>query len=198
MRRSRHGHLRYSQCVHFSWRLHGRGVFCWRGEVDLILKVVFKLLNKTLHAAEKTKLAHRILTYVLMKIKMPRIISLKDCNYNDGCIQNRVPYYERSFLPLLRNHTELKFFTSNRNHCGSWHWEHEVLLTLKLISRSLQQVAQLSSSTTVAARAHTDTTSKIFGEKGGSSVETTQNTTARWEQEKAYFSPKYSTILVSS
>lgn len=57
-----------------------------------------------------------------------------------------------------------------------------VLLTLKLISRSLQQVVQLNSTTTVVNRTDTDTTSKRLRWKCCSSAESpaeaTQNITA--------------------
>lgn len=42
---SRKGHGGHSEGVHLSWRLHRRCVLCWWGEVDLIVKVVLKLLH---------------------------------------------------------------------------------------------------------------------------------------------------------
>lgn len=43
---SREGHRGHSEGVHLGWRLHRRCVLSWRGEVDLIVKVVFKLLGE--------------------------------------------------------------------------------------------------------------------------------------------------------
>lgn len=43
---SRQGHRRNSEGVHLSWRLHRGRVFCRRGEVDLIVKMVLKLLHQ--------------------------------------------------------------------------------------------------------------------------------------------------------
>lgn len=43
--RARQGHRRHSKGIDLSWGLHRRGVLCWRSEVDLIIKVIFKLLR---------------------------------------------------------------------------------------------------------------------------------------------------------
>lgn len=43
---SRQGHGGHCKGVNLSWGLHGRRVLCWRGEVNLIIKVVLKLLSQ--------------------------------------------------------------------------------------------------------------------------------------------------------
>lgn len=186
--RSRHGHLWHSQRVHLSWRLHGRGVFCWRGEVNLILKVVFKLLNKILWV-RNYDFAFWFGLFVL-KFRIYRVIILKGCGYDYRCIQNSIACCKGNFKWLfLWNHTGLKLFM--RNSCGFWPSQHGMRPTLKLISRSLQQVTQLNSTTTVATRTDTDTTSKRFRGKfcssGKSPAEATQNITAWKGTVKAYF-----------
>lgn len=47
VRWSRKGYGGHIKRVHFSWGLHRRCVLCWRSEVDLIVKVVLKLLSST-------------------------------------------------------------------------------------------------------------------------------------------------------
>lgn len=44
---SRKGYGGHGKGVHFSWGLHRRRVLRWRGEVDLIVKVVLELLSST-------------------------------------------------------------------------------------------------------------------------------------------------------
>lgn len=44
---SRKGYGGHCKGVHFSWGLHRRCVLCWWSEVDLIVKVVLKLLSST-------------------------------------------------------------------------------------------------------------------------------------------------------
>lgn len=44
---SRKGYRGHGKSVHFSWGLHRRSVLCWWSKVDLIVKVVLKLLSST-------------------------------------------------------------------------------------------------------------------------------------------------------
>lgn len=54
----RQGHGGHSEGVHLSWGLHRRSVLCRGSEVDLILKVVLKLLNQ-----QKTRVCN--ITFVI-------------------------------------------------------------------------------------------------------------------------------------